>query len=113
MIDPIVEQYERHGWTLRRILLNKSEITATADDLKSLYPDASLVESDVDALWFSRPNRDTETWELRRLSGTPFALLEVFNSNVSEDDREESLRNIERRMAESSTKSDREIPLEK
>ena len=109
MIDAIVEQYEKHGWKLRRILV----IAASADDLKSRYPEASLVESDVDALWFSRPNRDAETWELRRLSGSPFALLEVFTSDVIDEDRENRLRNIERRMAESFTKADREIPLEK
>ena len=113
MIDAIVEQYEKHGWTLRRILLTKAEYTSTSNELRSRFPDAVLVESEIDALCFSRKNRDAETWELRRLSGTPFAVLEVFNAGVTDDDRENALRSIELRMAESLAKSNREIPLEK
>jgi hypothetical protein len=113
MNDAIVEQYEKHGWTLQRILLTKAELAATSDELKTRFPNAVLVESDIDAIWFSRPNRDAETWELRRLSGTPFALLEVFEGIVADGEREDALRNIEQRMAESLTKSNREIALEK
>lgn len=113
MIDPIVEQYQRHGWTLRRILLTKPEYGAKAGELRSRYADASIIKAEIDALWFSRPNRNAETWELRRLSGTPFALLEVFDTNLGEAEREEKLHKIETRMAETLTKSSREIPLEK
>ena len=113
MIDAIVEQYEKHGWTLRRILLSKVEYASASNELKSRFPDAVLVESEIDALWFSRKNRDAETWELRRLSGTPFALLDAFNADVTDGERETALRNIEGRMAESLRKSNREIPVEK
>lgn len=113
MIDSIVGQYEKHGWKLRRILLTKAELIATADDLKTQYPEAQLMESQIDALWFSRPNRDVETWELRRLSGTPFALLEVFDLVASQEHRENAILNVERRMAESLSKSNRENPRQK
>lgn len=113
MIDAIVEQYEKYGWILKRILLSKSEYAAAAGRLESQYPEAVLNESVLDALWFSRPNRNAETWELRRISGMPFALLEVFDANVSEADREDALRNVEKRMAQALTKPGRDIPLEK
>ena len=112
MIDDVVEQYKKYGWVLRRILLTVAEHKAKSPELKSRYPDASLSEGEVDALWFSRRRGNDETWELRRLSGSPFALLQVFENRVTDDERESTLRNIEKRMAETLTKSDREITLE-
>jgi hypothetical protein len=40
--------------------------------------------SDLEALWFSRKSKpETETWELRRLTGSPFALIAVVSSDAS------------------------------
>ena len=98
---------------MRRVLLTKPENEAQVNGLRSRYPDVVVTGSTIDALWFSRVNRGAETWELRRLSGTPFALLEVFDAGVGDAEREEKLQNIEKRMVESLTKPSREILLEK
>ena len=113
MIEALVEQYEKHGWALKRVLLKSPEFRDPANELALKCPGLTISDSDIDALWFSRSRGTTETWELRRLSGAPFALLDVFDASVSDDERESSLRNVEKRMAESIAKTDREIPLKK
>jgi hypothetical protein len=56
-------------------------------------------------LWFSRPARNQgETWELRRLSDAPFALVEVFENGIKPEIREEILRDAENRLREIKTK---------
>ena len=100
MIDDIVEQYVKHGWTLRRILLADKKHRAASLSLLDRFPGATIFEADFDAMWFSRASRDAETWELRRLSGAPFALLDVLTPEVSDAERRKRLENIEDRMAE-------------
>jgi len=96
-----IKQYEKHGWTLRRALLS-----AEGKDLLSgtLGP-IDMTDSDLDALWFSRcSNPRTEAWELRRLTGLPFALIAVVPADASSEELESTLDQVvmdmrERRMA--------------
>ena len=102
MTDPatvgeIIKQYEKHGWTLRRALLSDNSRTTLAGTLGEM----PITESDLEALWFSRRAKpDTESWELRRLTGSPFALVAVIPSNASEEEVESTLAQVADDMRE-------------
>ena len=94
----ILEQYRRHGWEPRRLLF-----TAEPDaELLTLLPaDVERAEAAVDALWFTRRSREgEEAWELRRLTGSPYALVEVIADGTDDVEREELLTAAAERMAE-------------
>jgi len=96
----IIASYERHGWTLRRILLRPS----SRDELKSsadAFPEAALIDAEIDALWFARPSHDQrEAWELRLIAETAYALFEAFEADESDEEREDVRREMENRMRE-------------
>ena len=102
MTDPatvgeIVKQYEKHGWTLRRALLSDESLVVLSDTLAGI----DIALSDLEALWFSRRSKpESESWELRRLTGSPFALVAVVPSNASEDELESTLAQIADDMRE-------------
>jgi len=92
-VKPIVELYEKHGWSLRRVLL-----TEPFND-EGIFAEVVIEDSAIDALWFSRISKpESETWELRRLTGSPFALIAVFDKSETNTEREDILREIEERM---------------
>lgn len=102
MTDPatvgeIIKQYEKHGWTLRRALLSDDSRLAMSDSLGGI----DIVSSDLEALWFSRRSKpETESWELRRVTGSPFALVAVIPSNASEEEVESALAQVAEDMRE-------------
>ena len=102
MTDPatvgeIIKQYEKHGWTLRRALLSEESRLA----LPALLGETKIVTSDLEALWFSRQSKpETESWELRRLTGSPFALVAVIPSSASEEEVESTLTQVADDMRE-------------
>jgi len=102
MTDPatvgeIIKQYEKHGWTLRRALLSDESRPA----LTELLGDIRIMPSDLEAIWFSRRSKpEAESWELRRLSGAPFALVAVIPSSTSEEDVESALAQVAEDMRE-------------
>ena len=98
-ISTLISEYARHGWALRRVLLSN----APKEDEKSpLFSDVEVTVSDLDALWFSRRSRpDRETWELRRLKGTPYAVDSFLEDTMDAETREEILADAEDRMRES------------
>ena len=99
----IIEQYAKHEWTVRRAALSTASIASVGAGLASLYADIEIEESPNEALWFSRRTLpDREAWELRRLSGSPFALVAVLDDSLPEDEREELLRETEHRMFDGS-----------
>ena len=101
-IQEIIAQYEKHGWNLRRVLLSAEKRKSLPE---ALFGTAEIVSADLEALWFSRSSREgRETWELRVLSGTPFALVEVFEADDDEEVREETRREMETRLAELASK---------
>jgi hypothetical protein len=98
-ISAIVEQYKKHGWDLSRVLLSGKSRESLG---KGYFGEVTVIESDLDAAWFTRPSSPGQiTWELRALTGTPFALLEVFDDHTAEATREARLNAIEVRLRES------------
>ncbi|PYT00489.1 MAG: hypothetical protein DMF63_07950 [Acidobacteria bacterium] len=96
MTDPvtvgeIIKQYERHGWTLRRALLSDDARVA----LSATLGEIEFVSSDLDALWFSRKSKpESESWELRRLTSSPFALVAVVEADASDEELESALEQV-------------------
>lgn len=96
VIEAIIEQYVKHGWTLRRVLLN-SHANEPIDSEK-FSSNVPFRSSDLDAAWFSRVSQPgKETWELRSL-GTPYAIDAFLDDQMSEHERDELLRITEDRM---------------
>ncbi|HKP69167.1 MAG TPA: hypothetical protein VJV05_07780 [Pyrinomonadaceae bacterium] len=90
-VDEIITQYEKHGWTLRRALLSPDG----KETLKQLDASVDVLDSDIDALWFSRRSQpDREAWELRRLTSLPFALIAVITDDTGNDEIEETLSQV-------------------
>jgi hypothetical protein len=99
LVNEIVATYKRHGWMLRRVLLRPESKAAVAQI--ELFDNAEARDADFDALWFSRPSHEKrEAWELRLISEQPYALFEAFETDESEDDREEARREMENQMRE-------------
>jgi hypothetical protein len=99
LIREILATYEKHGWTLRRVLLTGDKQKEAAD----FGFDRAIVEtSAVNALWFSRPSQEKgrEAWELRRISQLPYALFDSFSADVSDAERDARRRALERRLAQ-------------
>ena len=87
LMQQIVAMYERHGWSLRRILLRPN--TSPEIELlgSELFRDAEVREADLDALWFARSSHGKrESWELRLLADQPYALFEAFEADESEEE---------------------------
>jgi hypothetical protein len=96
-VGEIISQYEKHGWTPRRALLSEEGRAAFADAVGT----AEIVDSDIDAIWFSRMSKpDTEAWELRRLSGLPFALIAVVSTTAEPEEVESTLSQVVEEMRE-------------
>lgn len=100
-IAEILNRYKKHGWILRRVLLSRPAGSAAPDIPGDQFSGAEIRDSDIDALWFSRRSRPgSEAWELRALTATPFALLEVIPEETGETQREAILAATENRMRE-------------
>lgn len=98
-VREILKQYEKHGWTLRRVLLGDATRRTLAASIDGLFGGAPVISFEADALWFSRPaNGGNEAWELRRLSNSPFALVEVFAEGDDENRREDRRREMQNRI---------------
>ena len=97
--------YRRHGWSLARVLMTPAalaELSAGADaGMTPVFEGVAPRESDVDAVWLSRPSAaGREAWELRLISEPPYALFELFESDEAEEDREDVRREMEARLRE-------------
>lgn len=102
-IREIIEVYTKHGWSLRRVLLSDELREALSSESDSLFADAGLRVSDLDAAWFSRATKTNGTaWEIRHLSAAPFALLVVVNDEQTE--LEDALLDAEERLRETVSK---------
>jgi hypothetical protein len=96
----ILDQYEKHGWKLRRVLLS-SELRDIDPDTAALCSEADLQDAEIEAAWFSRSSRPGITaWELRHLSTTPFAVLETIRDGTPADEVEEILGRTEAKLQE-------------
>jgi hypothetical protein len=98
-IAEILALYKKHGWILRRVLLSDALRAGLAASLGQLFGAAEIRAAEIDAVWFSRQARgEQEAWELRRLSETPFALMEIFDAEDEDEIREETLAEVESRL---------------
>jgi hypothetical protein len=101
-IAEIVQTYCKHGWVLRRVLLSAELRRRLGRGIIDLFGDAPVSDSDIDAAWFSRPPKQSAlAWEIRHLSESPYALLEVLDEN--EPDFERALEKLESRLRENVT----------
>lgn len=97
-IAQIIEQYVKHGWKLRRVLLSPALSEALIDPA-GLFGDAEVRTTANDALWFSRRSMpDREAWELRRISASPFAVVEIVPDGLADQEVDELLEQAESRM---------------
>ena len=96
LFTELMAMYRKHGWQLRRVLLRPE----TRVELQSQLPDELAVrEATFDALWFSRPSHNNrEAWELRLLAQTQYALFETFESDETEEERDDLRLEMEARM---------------
>jgi hypothetical protein len=106
-ISEILSLYKKHGWSLRRVLLSDEMRVNLNETLQDLFGGAEVVSSPfLNAAWFSRTSRASrETWELRHLSETPFALVEVFTAETDEETREEIRKETEKRLLDTTSNS--------
>ena len=96
----LIATYQKHGWQLKRVLLRPDTRTHFEESSSSLL-DVQPAESEVDALWFSRPSHEgREAWELRLISENPYALFETFEQDETEEQREEMRLELEARLRE-------------
>jgi len=104
LFQEIITTYHRHGWKLRRVLLRPATRVDLAERTEELFDEAALVEAEFDALWFARPSHaGREAWELRLVAEQPYALLEAFESDETEEEREEARLEMEHQMREQVT----------
>ena len=101
----ILAQYRRHGWRLARVLAHPdtlAELRGSAEAEAALaFEGAPADESEVDAMWFTRPSAEgREAWELRLVGDTPYALFELFEPDEAEEDRADVRREMEARLRE-------------
>jgi hypothetical protein len=95
----ILAQYRRHGWRLARVLARPGTFAAGDAAGGASYEGAPVVESEADAMWFTRPSAEgREAWELRLVGDTPYALFELFEPDEDEEDREDVRREMEARL---------------
>ena len=86
----LVATYEKHGWQLRRVVL-EDETTAPSG--------VATGKSVVDAAWFSRPPQaGLIAWEIRYLGPTQLAFVEHLDENSA--GFEKQLRQTEQRLAD-------------
>lgn len=98
----ILAQYTRHGWRLARVLARPESLAELRGGGEgATFEGAPLSESDVEAMWFTRPSAEgREAWELRLVGDTPYALFELFEADEEEEDREDVRREMEARLRE-------------
>jgi hypothetical protein len=107
-----IAKYRQFDWRVRRVLLSSNvmeelhqakEAPGQRDPLGQPDPfeGAVITESEVDAIWFSRPSHaGREAWELRLVAETPYALFETFEPDEPDDEREEVRLDMEARLRE-------------
>jgi hypothetical protein len=124
----VLAMYRKHGWRLARVLARAEtleELRSSARDDEShgesgggargesgeqtrggpgalTFEGVAVVESETDAMWFTRDAQGgREAWELRLVGETPYALFELFEADETEEDREDVRREMEARLRES------------
>ena len=101
LIKDIIATYRKHGWQLQRVLMRSATRSEVIDKEQTTLEGAEVDQSEVDALWFSRPSQgQREAWELRLVAESPYALFETFAADESEELREQARQEMEGRLRE-------------
>jgi hypothetical protein len=96
-LEQILAQYDKHGWTLRRVLVSDPGLGVT----DGIFGGVEVRPSQLNGLWFSRSSRPGVTaWELRHLSATPYALVENIQEGTEKSEAELVLKRTETKMLE-------------
>ena len=97
----VVATYRKHGWELRRALLQPATVAELNSGEAELLGNVPVKEAAFDALWFSRPSHESrEAWELRLLAQTQYALFETFEADETEEERDEVRREMEAKLGD-------------
>src|SRR6266850_8360181 len=99
LFKEIIATYRKHGWRLERVL-GRREISAEGSaQIQASGESPRIEEAPVDAMWFARTSYGgREAWELRLVAESPYALLETFEADETEEAREEVRREVEARL---------------
>ncbi|MEO8649217.1 MAG: hypothetical protein ABI539_08640 [Acidobacteriota bacterium] len=109
-IAEIFSVYRKHGWTLRRVLLTDGSRAAVRSEQKDLFGEILVENSSLDAAWFSRESSvEVDAWELRRLGGTPFALIRSIPKSASQGEASQILHECEIQMSDYATHAPRDL----
>jgi len=96
LIGDLIATYRKHGWELKRVLLQSQTAAELSGELDPILGEAEIREAAIDALWFSRPSHKSgEAWELRLVAENPYALFERFGSEDSAEKRAETFESME------------------
>lgn len=94
--------YRKYGWRLARVLMRPetlAELRAATGGEN--FESGAAREFPFDAMWFVRPaGGGRESWELRLVGESPYALFELFEPDEAEEDREDVRREMEAKMKE-------------
>jgi hypothetical protein len=97
LFTELVAIYRKHGWELRRVLLQPGTLAELQS--QELLLNEPVKEAVFDALWFSRPSHNNrEAWELRLLAQTQYALFETFEADETEEERDDVRLEMEARL---------------
>ena len=94
--------YRQYGWRLARVLMRPGTLAELREATGGAgFESVETRESAFDAMWFVRPAQGgREAWELRLVAEAPYALLEIFEPDEAEEDREDVRREMEAKMKE-------------
>lgn len=97
----IIATYQKHGWQLRRALITKTTAAEVKATGATVLAETPMLDSVIDALWFSRPSHhQREAWELRLIAEMPYALFETVAADLAAEARDQVLKEMESRLQE-------------
>jgi len=100
-IQGLLAQYQRFDWQLHHVLMTREMRDTLPASLTVLFGNAEIVDSDINAVWFSRPAENGRiAFELRALSNTPFALVDSSEPGADETDLAALFQRVEGKMRE-------------
>lgn len=108
LFKEIFDTYRKHGWRLERALMSAATLAEAragaanaAAAAVTFFENVAVRESEVDAMWFARASHEgREAWELRLVAETAYALIEIFEPDELDEEREDVRREMEARLRE-------------
>lgn len=98
-IQGLLAQYQKFDWHLHHVLMTREMRDTLPETLDALFENAKIDESDINAVWFSRPAANGRVaFELRALNNTPFALVDSSEPGADETDLNSLFQRVEEKM---------------